>query len=135
MSTHGDPAEQGLLIHSIAEKAGSWAMQTEKCFHSSSRSSASVTTARASPALKNSAFHPHLLPGAWLVFMALLWFCRSRVVAYQVTAGKLGIWMTPAHSHFPHKLSLHLILLLSCTALSVPSLPGDSDFEVHGSSL
>lgn len=33
-----------------------------------------------------------------------------------------------AHSHFPHKLSLHLILLLSHTALSVPFLPGDSDF-------
>lgn len=32
--------------------------------------------------------------------------------------------MTLAHSHFPHELSLHPILLLSWTALSVPFLPG-----------
>lgn len=112
-----DPAEQGLLIHSVAEEAGSWAVQAEKCSHSSSWSSASVTTTS-----------PHLLPGASLVFMALLWFCLTRVVAYQDVARKPGIWMTLAHSHFPPKLSLHLILLLSHTALSVPFLPGNSDF-------
>lgn len=114
---------QGLLIHSVAEKAGSWAVQAEKCSHSSSWSSASVTTARAFPALKNSAFRPHLLPGAWLVFMFLLWFCLTRVVACQDVAGKPGIWMTLAHSYFPHKLSLHLFLLLSLTHSIICAFP------------
>lgn len=121
-TTNGDPAEQALLTHSVAVKAGSWAVQAEKCSQSSSWSSVPVTTTRASPALKNAAFCPHLLLGAWLVFMALLWFCHTRVVAYQDVAGKPGIRITLAHSHFPQKLSLHPVLLLSRTALSVPFL-------------